>query len=103
MRPTRKEQAPTTTWYVIDPDGTGTLQITPDDVPSFFPNWAPDSQLITYNALVPNFRIFVVRPDGSGRKALTNPPALLNDIGPAYSPDGQEITFASDRMFDGEV
>jgi hypothetical protein len=39
--------------------------------------------------------IYVVNPDGSGETNVTNDPA--NDHSPAWSPDGSELLFVSDR------
>ena len=42
-----------------------------------------------------NLEIYVTNADGSGLKRLTNNPAA--DDAPAWSPDGQKITFRTDR------
>jgi TolB protein len=42
-----------------------------------------------------NYEIFASRADGSGRRKLTAEPAI--DWNPAWSPDGTEIVFRSDR------
>ena len=40
-----------------------------------------------------------MRADGSGRHRLTNDPSI--DWNPAWSPDGKQIVFRSDRSPDG--
>ncbi|NJP05741.1 MAG: hypothetical protein HC837_09030 [Chloroflexaceae bacterium] len=42
-----------------------------------------------------NFEIYIMRPDGSEQRNVTNHPA--NDAFPAWSPDGSQLVFASDR------
>jgi Tol biopolymer transport system component len=42
-----------------------------------------------------NYEIYIMNPDGSGQKRLTNNPAA--DFNPALSPDGSKIAFVSDR------
>jgi Tol biopolymer transport system component len=95
--------------YTIAPDGTGLSRLTfsarqQEDNP----NWSPDGRLIVHDACVsptypcpgsPNYEIFVMRADGSSRRRLTNDPSI--DWNPAWSPDGAEIVFRSDRSPDG--
>lgn len=42
-----------------------------------------------------NYEIYVMNPDGSGVKRLTNNPA--SDTDPVFSPDGRKIAFTSNR------
>ena len=88
--------------YVANADGSGRRKIA--DAPSFGPAWSPDGTLIAFaRALdtpthVDQIRaeIFVTDPDGC------EPPVRLtdntaHDFGPAWSPDGMQIAFASNR------
>ena len=43
------------------------------------------------------WRIWSVRPDGSGLRELTEAGAGENDVDPAFSPDGKSILFSSTR------
>jgi Tol biopolymer transport system component len=48
-----------------------------------------------------NFEIYVMNPDGSGQRRITNSPS--NDISPSLSPDDTTILFASDRTGNWEI
>ena len=43
--------------------------------------------------------LFTVLPTGLGLQALTHPPFPHADFSPAYSPDGQQVIFESDRRY----
>ena len=46
---------------------------------------------------LPNI-IFARNLSGSVQKQLTHPVGASHDVGPNFSPDGQKIVFASDRL-----
>lgn len=56
---------------------------------------SPDGRTIAFDTAEPQEDLFLVRPDGSGLRALTNDPARDRD--PRWSPDGSRILFYSDR------
>lgn len=62
------------------------------------PAWSPDGQWIAFARSAPGTGqdIFLIRPDGSGLRQLTNTPRA--SISPSFSPDGQKLVFNSDRM-----
>jgi Tol biopolymer transport system component len=67
------------------------------------PNWSPDSQTIVFAAETGQdpADIWAMRADGSGRERLTR--GASNDTSPAFSPDGREIAFESDRDGSSEI
>ena len=64
--------------------------------PGLSPAWSPNGRLIAFDALVNrNDDVWVMRPDGSGRRRVTRNPAP--DYFAGWSPDGRQLVFTSDR------
>jgi Tol biopolymer transport system component len=60
------------------------------------PAWSPNGRSIAFDTLVDrNYDVWVMRPDGSGRRRVTQDPAP--DYFASWSPDGASIVFTSDR------
>jgi TolB protein len=83
--------------WTSDASGSRRHQVTTDG--GFDPTWSPNGRQIVYRRLLADDdgEIWVVSPTGSGRTDLVNDPAH-SDWGPAWSPDGAEIAFDSDRV-----
>lgn len=63
-----------------------------------FPQWSPKGDLIMFTSDRDgdeDFRLYLVRPDGTGLRTLTDSPGDAHSI---WSPDGQWIVFSSARM-----
>ncbi|HHW87930.1 MAG TPA: SH3 domain-containing protein [Chloroflexi bacterium] len=73
------------------------------------PDWAPNGGPIVYQSKEgPHWEIFRINPDGSGVVALTRPVTTLVDelpsnVAPAFSPDGQQIVYLSNRRDNNEA
>lgn len=89
--------------YVSDADGENEQRITPPRLQGWNPDWSPLRGRILFASEVffdrPAPSLYSVRPDGSGLRALTQPPFPHADWGGAYSPDGAQIVFNSDRRY----
>jgi len=61
-----------------------------------------DMSLIVFSAMDADnrFQIYSVRPDGSGKRRLTQ---QGNNVTPSWAPDGKRILFASDRSGTREI
>src|SRR5262245_15512742 len=95
--------------YTIAPDGSDlTCLTTTPPVQEGNPNWSPDGTMLAFDACVadsypcpgsPNYEVYAMRADGSFRRRLTDDASI--DANPAWSPDGREIVFRSDRSVEG--
>lgn len=81
------------TIYVARPDGTDERKVTG----GVFPTWAPDGRLVFSDRDGDGASLFIVNPDGSGRRRLVE-----RAVYGAMSPDGLWIAaVAFDRVADG--
>ena len=95
--------------YVIAADGRNLQRITnnPDDdgwPDDRYPSWSPDGKRIVFSArreghvenkFAVTYEIYVMDADGGNQQRLTN--NRNNELSPVWSPDGERITFTSDR------
>ena len=84
--------------HVMQADGTGVRRLTDDDLAvEGEPAWSPDGRWIAYTrASGSEFReIWVVRPDGSGRRSVTELNA--KSYAPAWAPDSKRLAFSSNH------
>ncbi len=64
------------------------------------PEWSPRGDLIAFTRTSGNFRIGVLRPDGSGERLLTD---SWQDEAPTWSPNGRVIQFFRTKRGSGEA
>ena len=96
-RPSRDRQA----IWVMNPDGSGQVQLTHNEFNSYRPTWSPDGTKIAFASDSDPGELFVMNADGSGQVRLTTGHV---DRHPAWSPDGRRIAFqrgATDQV--GEI
>ena len=82
--------------FVVNVDGTGLHQLTPDGLGARQPQWSPDGQLIAFNneSRQSGLQIFVVHPDGSGLARVTDPTNGDFSFEPVWSPDSTRLLFS---------
>jgi Tol biopolymer transport system component len=75
---------------VVNTDGTGLSRISPIDRAQDSGSWSPDGRMILFpNA---NGKLFVVRPDGSGKRQISIHTTGWAGVSEAvWSPDGTRI------------
>jgi Tol biopolymer transport system component len=98
--------------FLMRANGTGVRRLTRTgrQVTDTIPAWSPDGSLIAFasDRVSPfNTEIYVIRPDGTGLRRLTDTGGsdgvLGDDSMPAWSPDGTQIAFASNRDQQSEL
>lgn len=88
--------------YMMNPDGTGVVNMTHNEAPDYMPRWSKDrSKIIFVSERDDNPEIYVMNADGSQLKRITTHPA--RDLYPDFAPDGKHITFSSDRDGDDDI
>jgi WD40 repeat protein len=95
--------------YTMNADGSDQTRISPGGdagvtgppATDAFPAWSPDGERIAFDHNVPgNAEIYVMNPDGSDRRPLTDDPTPNG--GPTWSPRGQ-IAFRSSRTGNPDI
>jgi WD40 repeat protein len=83
--------------WIVNFDGTGLRQLTPDDtaVPCCFGyRWSPDGTKILFSS--PDGSLWTIAPDGSDLTMVFDDPDDRYAITPTWSPDGSMILFGLD-------
>ena len=57
------------------------------------PAWSPDGSMLAYTTGSVGSDVYVIRPDGTGRRNLTESPSA-DERDPAWAPDGSRIIFS---------
>lgn len=88
--------------FVMRPDGTDRVRITPWGFAFDDHAWSPDGRWIVFQR--PYGQLYLVRPDGSGlhRIPLELPPGT-GALNPSWSPDGAWIAFSLQREDRAEI
>lgn len=87
--------------WVMNADGTGAVDLTPDPKPGVFydrtPAWSPDGARIAFSSnRSGTTRLWTMRADGSDPVLLGPPDATRREHEPAWSPDGSLIAFVAE-------
>jgi len=96
----REDCSGSTQLFVVDVASGATEQIATPHLGVYRPAWSPDGQWIAF-AGVNRSGIYVVRPDGTGLRLLTDSRFFTPD-NPEWSTDGTTIAFTA-NLSDGEV
>jgi TolB protein len=88
-------------YYVMNSDGTNSRPMEDADVFDFAYPWIFGDDMLISDNTSGNFEIYLTLLDGGAKINLTN--HLANDSYPAWSSDGREIVFISDRDFNNEI
>ena len=98
--------------YVMNSDGSDQRPLTTSAEWELFPTWSPDGTRIVFFACGPQCRpnrqdVYVMDAVGAEQGAgnvrqLTDTPSIV-DESPAWSPDGSQILFQSDRDGNFEI
>ncbi len=82
--------------FVVNADGSALHRITPWDSGATSAQWAPDGRLIAFGSCCTENEVWVVRPDGSHLRAVTQSTSGTKSVAPVWSPDGKELLFGQE-------
>jgi Tol biopolymer transport system component len=75
-------------------DGTDVRQLTNFHKEDMAPKWSPDGKWIAFlSDREGRVRVFVVKPDGTGMRAVSGSQVTGEEREPAWSPDGKKLAF----------
>lgn len=88
--------------YVMGIDGSNQHALTAPELEAWYPDWSPDGDRIAFTSDCCRLGSdgYVMNANGTNVQQLTDTPFPHNDYHLAYSPDGSQIVFASDRAFE---
>ena len=102
---------PTPEISIMNADGSNRVILTANSAVDAFPVWSPDGTRILFVSTrdfpgltgdtSPGFEVYVMNADGSNQTRLTN--NTFADTYPSWSPEGNKITFASNRDGNYEI
>ena len=83
----------------LNPDGSAVLAVSPPGEVAIQPAWAPDGSRVVFvgDHAGPDFRVFTVKPDGTGMQQVGNDPEGYGNVTPTYTPNGQRIIYTRCR------
>jgi TolB protein len=76
--------------YVMNADGSNQHRISFGEGRNGTPVWSPRGDLIAFTKQAGSFRIWVMRPDGTGERMLSSG---WEDEGPTWAPNGRVLMF----------
>ncbi len=82
--------------YLMNADGSGVKRLSRPDTADYSPAWSPQGDLIAFasgSGRAGGTDLFVMRPDGSGRRLV-----VKNGGWPSFAGDGQSLFFHSRRQ-----
>jgi TolB protein len=86
--------------YVMGTDGGNQRRVSNGGGRYATPEWSPRGDLIAYTRIAGDFRVGVMRPDGSGERLLTD---SWQDEAPTWAPNGRLIQFFRTEKNNGKT